>query len=495
MRILFIFLFCIGQIAIIEAQQEDNVWMFGGGFGLKDYDGTWGVSYVDFNNEPPDIYFVKKVQLNLRGVNAEICSEGGVLKLYTNGMSIANGQHDFVADTINYGDEWEIHKDFKNDTLIYHDGMLIIQGAMILPDPADSLRYYVMYTQFQRGQNWWEDYVKGLYYSHVDMRLNDGRGGLLSRDVPMVEDSLGWGGLSACRHANGRDWWVVQVGKNREVFHEFLITSDGISDDRVITFNGKYRRTYPLVFTTFSQDGSKYVAQMAHDTCKMSIMDFDRCSGDLEEIYSESYEITVGPQAVVFSDDSRYLFFSNRTELYPDGVSVIYQYDTEAEDIAASKTLVASWDGYTYIYPEDANVPPFEYEVDFGYMGLGPDGRIYVCPTTGSNREMSTIEYPHEGGTACEVRQHSIHIPTNFSRTMPNFPNFRLGPLDGSPCDTLGLDNYPVAKFRYEQDTDYLEVRFTELSYYQPEHWEWDFGDGGTSIERYPTHQYENKGV
>ncbi|HRX29788.1 MAG TPA: hypothetical protein P5235_10390, partial [Saprospiraceae bacterium] len=81
MRILFIFLFCIGQIAIIDAQQEDNIWMFGGGFGLKDYDGTWGVSYVDFNNEPPDIYFVKKVQLNLRGVNAEICSEGGVLKL------------------------------------------------------------------------------------------------------------------------------------------------------------------------------------------------------------------------------------------------------------------------------------------------------------------------------------------------------------------------------------------------------------------------------
>ncbi|HPQ22684.1 MAG TPA: hypothetical protein PK147_12565, partial [Saprospiraceae bacterium] len=187
MRILFIFLFCIGQIAIIEAQQEDNVWMFGGGFGLKDYDGTWGVSYVDFNNEPPDIYFVKEVKLNILGTNAEICDYNGKLRLYTNGMSIANGQHDFVADTINYGDEWEIHKDFKNDTLIYHDGMIPIQGAMILPDPADSLRYYVLYTQFQRGQNWWEDYIKGLYYSHVDMRLDDGNGGLLSRDVPMVE--------------------------------------------------------------------------------------------------------------------------------------------------------------------------------------------------------------------------------------------------------------------------------------------------------------------
>jgi len=499
MRLLFILFLCISHLTDLEAQQEDNVWMFGWGFKPKTTpetkaDSLWGGSNIDFSFEPPFIYYDPTRSNEFNETNSIISDSNGKLMLSTNGMQIFGKDNEVIEDTINYCPYWN---DFSTpfQGKLRPRGFPIIQGAMILPDPADSLRYYVLYTQFQRGENWWENYVKGLYYSHVDMWLDDGNGGLLSRDVPMVEDSLGWGGLSACRHANGRDWWVVQVGKNREVFHEFLITPDGISDDRVITFNGKYRRTYPLVFTTFSPDGSKYIAQMAHDTCKMSIMDFDRCSGDLEEIYSESYEITVGPQAVVFSDDSRYLYFSNRTELYPDGVSVIYQYDTEAEDIAASKTLVASWDGYTYIYPEDANVPPFEYEVDFGYMGLGPDGRIYVCPTTGSNREMSTIEYPHEGGTACEVRQHSIHIPTNFSRTMPNFPNFRLGPLDGSPCDTLGLDNYPVAKFRYEQDTDYLEVRFTELSYYQPEHWEWDFGDGGTSIERYPTHQYENKGV
>jgi len=42
---------------------------------------------------------------------------------------------------------------------------------------------------------------------------------------------------------------------------------------------------------------------------------------------------------------------------------------------------------------------------------------------------------------------------------MPTFKTLRLGPIDGSTCDTLGLDNNPVSRFRYEQDcVDYLAV-------------------------------------
>ncbi|MBK8966601.1 MAG: hypothetical protein IPM36_07930 [Lewinellaceae bacterium] len=59
---------------------------------------------------------------------------------------------------------------------------------------------------------------------------------------------------------------------------------------------------------------------------------------------------------------------------------------------------------------------------------------------------------------------------------MPNFPNYRLGPLDGSPCDTLGLDNLPAAHFRWEfWDTlTPLNVSFTDLSIYEPATWQWD---------------------
>ena len=77
-----------------------------------------------------------------------------------------------------------------------------------------------------------------------------------------------------------------------------------------------------------------------------------------------------------------------------------------------------------------------------------------------------------------------------------DFPNYRLGPLDGSPCDTLGLDNFPVAKWRYEIDdsTDLQGIRFTDLSYFNPEVWHWDFDDGWTSSETRPVHRYDAPG-
>ena len=87
-------------------------------------------------------------------------------------------------------------------------------------------------------------------------------------------------------------------------------------------------------------------------------------------------------------------------------------------------------------------------------------------------------------------------MPTVNQASMPNFPNYRLGPLDGSPCDTLGLDNRPVAWYRYAPDTlDYLKIDFRDLSYYEPTTWTWDFGDSKTSSERSPTYLYATKGT
>src|SRR5690606_6991984 len=90
-----------------------------------------------------------------------------------------------------------------------------------------------------------------------------------------------------------------------------------------------------------------------------------------------------------------------------------------------------------------------------------------------------------------------IYMPRLFTRTVPNIPEFRLGPDDGSPCDTLGQDNHPVAKFRYEPDSsNYKRVRFTDLSYFRPETWRWDFGDGSPVVsERYPFHTYAQNGT
>lgn len=56
-------------------------------------------------------------------------------------------------------------------------------------------------------------------------------------------------------------------------------------------------------------------------------------------------------------------------------------------------------------------------------------------------------------GTLCNYKQHAVNFGKSIAITMPNYPNYRLGPLDGSPCDTLGLNNIPLAAFRVRAES------------------------------------------
>jgi hypothetical protein len=239
----------------------------------------------------------------------------------------------------------------------------------------------------------------------------------------------------------------------------------------------------------FSPDGSMYVFSLGHtegpDGITINLFDFDRATGLLSNYRRDDFllECFCLPSGVAFSADSKLLYANSRKSLY--------QYNVEVNDFATTRLVAAVYDGYEYFYEGGG----FGWPTDFGPMKLGPDGRIYMVPLSGGNRKMHRMDYPNERGKACMMNQHSIQL-ASFARTMTNTANYRLGPLDGSPADTLGLDNHPIAKYRYEQDTlDYLTVRFTDLSYFRPETWHWDMGDGTTTTEQYPYHTYEKNGV
>ena len=128
---------------------------------------------------------------------------------------------------------------------------------------------------------------------------------------------------------------------------------------------------------------------------------------------------------------------------------------------------VAEYDGYIPFQPPG-----------FLDMLLAPDGKIYVFDFL---KEIHVIHRPNEKGDACGFEQHAIVLP-EYAAGLPYYPNYRLGPLDGSPCDTLGLDNHPLAGFRYEVDTiEPLLVEFIDNSFYEPTDWSWDFGGTGGS--------------
>jgi PKD repeat protein len=205
------------------------------------------------------------------------------------------------------------------------------------------------------------------------------------------------------------------------------------------------------------------------------IYDFNRCTGMLSNQRQHQMDHYGGGTGLGISQDSRYLYFS--AGLY------IYQFDLWAEDVFASIDTVATYDG---------GLDPFP--TAFNDAQLARDGKIYLSSTNGT-RKLHVMDYPNRPGAACNVRQRGIELPVYMSFGVPNFPFHRLGPLDGSPCDTLGIDNVPLADFRADQDSsDYLQFFFQNLSTYEPATWSWSFGDGNMSQDTSPVHTYAQGG-
>ncbi|MBK7936577.1 MAG: T9SS type A sorting domain-containing protein [Lewinellaceae bacterium] len=155
----------------------------------------------------------------------------------------------------------------------------------------------------------------------------------------------------------------------------------------------------------------------------MFIFDFDRCTGQLSNFrhvdieHNDNWDSFGG---MSFSPNSRFIYTFHG--------KYCYQVDLEAPDIQASVAEVGYWDG-TLV----ANFFP----TYFGKAALAPDGKIYAA-CTGSTPFLHVIHSPDAKGLNCQLEQHGITLPYSLNtNTMPNFPNFRLGPVVGSACDTI----------------------------------------------------------
>jgi hypothetical protein len=230
----------------------------------------------------------------------------------------------------------------------------------------------------------------------------------------------------------------------------------------------------------FSPDGSKYLTlnyggEAAVDDVWVYFFDFDRCTGLLSGQKEWYYSDFCWSGGAAISKNSRFAYVSTSER--------IYQFDLWEEE--PEQTFVQYRDDFVDLYP-----------LAFNTLQLAPDGKIYGAAGTSSTYYLDVIDFPDKKGEACQIRQHGIQLPAIYNNGIPNHPNYRLGPLDGSPCDTLGLDNVPVALFRYDQDTlDYLTVEFTDLSHYEPAVWSWDFGDNTASSDASLVHNFPSSGL
>ena len=405
-RYCFILLFLLPAMLMA---QRNNVWCFGDS------------ALIDFNSGVP---IPGISSLDTRGTCVSIADTNGNLLFYGNTRAATAGSYNTLV--------WN-----KNNQLMMHGDSIAGDGwyheLVIVPDPGDDSLYYV----FSIGVT----YSIGLLYSVVDMRGDNGLGEVTQKNISLLNGIRLVDCLTAIKHGNGRDWWViarpspVQQPTYNNSWYTYLISPSGISNVN-IQYVGSLNGTNNGNITFYSDSSKLAFTNLGG---MIELYDFDRCTGLISNPVNIEPQIPVQPNPMYwsseFSPSGRYLYVSASTT-----PSTLWQFDTWAPNIDSTKTLI--WQTF---------YPPYTA----GALKRGPDNKIYMsCAWSDSsgnfnypypdsafyleNMNLSVINSPDSAGLACDFQPWSFYL--GGKRTywgLPNNPDYDLGPLDGSACDTL----------------------------------------------------------
>jgi hypothetical protein len=228
----------------------------------------------------------------------------------------------------------------------------------------------------------------------------------------------------AFRHANGRDWWIVLLESKEDPYyfrvdqqwHSFLLKPDTLLD---MGIQGVLISPQSANEVAMEKLGNRFALTTAES---LLLFPFNRCSGEIgnpDTVASGFIDLT----ACSFSPDGNKLYAANRKRS-------LYVFDLAVPG-----------------YPMDT---VFQGAGIFGYetmnLELGPDDRLYwgfevntglgaVDPT----RYLMRVENPDADFADLVFDTFAVYLNGFRNRTnaFPNFPNYELGALEGSPCDTL----------------------------------------------------------
>lgn len=393
----------------LVAQKQNNIWCFGD---------SAGIDFNNINNPQPYSSVIRS-----KGSCVSICDTSGNLICY----AATSVPHITPADTFNV-------KVFNRNNQLLINGDSIIGLAwyyelVLLPSPGQSNIFYL----FCIGVT--DNY--GLYYSVIDMNQNGGLGAVVQKNIQLLNYQCS-DGLSAVKHANGRDWWVLfrrgYLPTNE--FYIYLVSPAGIQGPNIYALGSLSNSN--ILRQIFSPDGSKLM--ILNYAGLIELFDFDRCTGipsnplTIDTEYCCPYPAYWSGE---FSPYGRYFYLGNTLQ---DSCYLI-QLDLQATNIMGSSDTLYSF-----------NYPPSYYSE--GVIKRGPDNKIYVAngyyngvqnfyPYQDSmynmyNMNISVINSPDSPGIACNFQPYSFYLGGKRSYLgLPNNPDYDLGPIAGSICDSL----------------------------------------------------------
>jgi hypothetical protein len=408
---LIFFLFLLALPHALFAQKEDNIWLLGGSLAS---DSVYKTCMFDFSEDTLAITYIYQ-NLPFSFTNASISDAAGNLICFSNGENIYNRNREVMENGLDF---------YPGNN---PNGYPASQSYILLPIPKDASKIIQIYGKPDFLNDGTTIGYTQFYYAVADMDINNGLGDITIRDLSVGNDTPAVGQITAVRHGNGQDWWVLVPRFEGNVFYRYLLKPNGF-----VSIGAQTSPATPMGLgqTVFSPDGQWYARYNWHGIVpngSFSTFDlyrFDRCTGLLGEHIAKTYN-TDGQLGraggIAFSNSSRYLYVSKW--------DTIFQYDLQAPNVLASEVVVAVYDGF---------LAEFNRPTRFFRLLLAPDNKIYVSIPNNNSRYLHVIEKPDLPGPACEVRQHAIHLPVFNNNLLPNMPYYRLREWVGSPCDTLG---------------------------------------------------------
>jgi hypothetical protein len=391
-------LFFLSAYSANAQQGYGNQWIFGR-FSSPNYSPSGTI--LNFNDDTLKIEPIDK-PMELEGSCAIMCDSLGKLLFYSNGCYIANATHQMMANGDSIG-KGKLETSFCNT-----GGNPLIQGMIALPKPGSDHLYYLFYTDIGDPyfmQPFFPLAPVTLYYSVIDMALENGLGKVVEKNSIVLQDTFSRGMIQATRHSNGKDWWIIQPKSHSNCYWTILLTENGIDTSFLQCIGEIWGDNDPQGQAVFSPNNLKYARGcFSYD---LSIFDFDSGTGLLSNPIVIDFGLdTFITNGLAFSPNSRFI--------YAPCFDKLWQFDMLASDISNSRVLIGELN-------TPQNIPE---KTRFNQARLAPDGKVYIAGRF-SNKHLHLINRPNCHGLECDLQQYAIELAAPNSNTMPNMPHYK----------------------------------------------------------------------
>ncbi|WP_100613374.1 T9SS type B sorting domain-containing protein [Confluentibacter citreus] len=427
------FLVLFGSITSFS-QNEANNWYFGENAGMDFNDGMVAVLNDGAMDTPAGC--------------STISDTDGNLLFYTNGQTVWNRKHEIMANGT----------DLAGD--INH-----VQSSLIVPKPNDPDTYYIFTTRFLSSVN--PTQRPGLYYSEVTFSNENPLGAVSIKNTRLIHTSSER--LTAIHDAATNSIKVITFGAFppsaiNNTFFIFNVTENGV--DRIPKISQHNDLVSIVGALKISPDGKK-IALADFTGYFIYLYDFDISN------LTMTYDTTINPSMILdprspygleFSQDSKILYFSVTNQ---SNIGYLYKYLLNNKmDPANEKILISS-----------------SSEINFGSLQLATNGKIYVAnyvpgkPAIPFNRigvinDPENFENPDYESTSISLRN---------SNSLKGLPNFITSFLRNRIITENKCLNEPL---------EFITDTYAPLDAIL-----WEFGDGTTSTDFEPAHQYTTSGT